>query len=291
MSVADPPVCAAADPDVAEPAIVLPPGACDCHLHIFTTNATLVAERQYTPAPALLSSYLDLQKALGLERAVVVQPSVYGTDNTATLNAVSQGGHSFRAVVVVEPDITLQKLREMHERGARGVRINPLFDKRARIDSVQALSARLAELGWHIQFLIDVSECDDLVALVSKLAVPVVFDHFGHVPAGKGINDPGFQALLRLVGEGQAWVKLSGAYRITTSTQTPYVDISPFARALIGANPERVLWGSDWPHPHIPVSMPRDNDLIDTMLEWVPDASIRNRIFVDNPATLYEFAL
>ena len=285
-----PPICAAARNDIYKPGIVLPKGACDCHLHIFTDNAALVDDRLYTPPPALLSSYLDLQKSLGLERAVIVQPSVYGTDNTATLNAVVQGGKSFRAVVVVDPDTPSQALRAMHEQGARGVRINPMFAKSARTDGLTKLANNIAELGWHIQFLVDVSEVGDLEKLVADLPVPVVFDHFGHVPVKKGITNPGFQSLLRLVGDGRAWVKLSGAYRITAATKPPYSDVLPFAQAIVSANPEHLLWGSDWPHPHLSVPMPKDDEVIDHMLQWAPTDILQQRIFVDNPRRLYGFA-
>lgn len=289
MSAVDPPLCGAPRSPTRSPATTLPAGACDCHLHIFDSNHPMVRGRKYTPPAASLSSYIELQKTLGLERAVVVQPSVYGTDNSVTLNAVRAGGDSFRAVVVVEPDAPLQTLCTMREKGARGVRINPLFDSNARTNSVLLFASRLAELNWHVQYLLDVSSIGDLVALAGRLPVPVVFDHFGHLPVDKGVHNPGFQSLLRLVGDGRAWVKLSGAYRITGNAHTPYADVLPFVKALINANPERLLWGSDWPHPHIPVSMPDDTNLLDMMLQWLPDSTLRQQIFVDNPAKLYGF--
>jgi predicted TIM-barrel fold metal-dependent hydrolase len=145
------------------------------------------------------------------------------------------------------------------------------------------------DLGWHLQFLADVSQLPGLAPKVEALRLPVVFDHLGHVPAGKGIQDPGFQDLLTLLRDGVAWAKLSGAYRSTTTHHPPYRDVAPFAQALIAANPDRVLWGSDWPHPSIPVPMPNDGDLVDMVMDWATDEALRRKLFVTNAEALYGF--
>lgn len=289
---AEAPHCAGFDPVPQAPGFALPSGACDCHLHIFCGAAGYpwTPGRSYTPPEAPLSAFLHQQSVLGLERAVIVQPSVYGTDNRATLDAVAAGGSGFRAVVVVGTDISLAELETLHAKGARGIRINPLFDPAASMDGLNALGGKLAELGWHIQILVDVSQVDGLEALAGGLPVPVVFDHMGHVPAGQALCDPGFRALLRLLEAGRAWVKLSGAYRITGEQAAPYGDVAPVARALAAANPENLVWGSDWPHPQIPVPMPNDGPLLDMLADWIPDNATRNRILADNPARLYGFA-
>ena len=285
------PLCAAADAAPQAPRFTPPPGACDCHSHIFGPASQLVANRLYTPPDASLESYLHLLNALGLSRSVIVQPSVYGTDNRATLAAVAEAGQNFRAVVVVDDHISLAELHALHQQGARGARVNALFPSDAQLENLHRLARTLADTAWHLQILTDVSTFPDLEVLVNSLPVPVVFDHMGHIPAQLGVNHPGFQALLRLVGEGRAWAKLSGAYRITAQDHPPYTDVAPFAQALIRANPEQLVWASDWPHPHIRPPMPNDGHLLDMLADWVPDTVTRGRILVDNPARLYGFDL
>ena len=284
-----PPICAAADLAPAPPAFKMPLGACDCHAHVFGNPSKLVANRTYTPPDASFENYHHMLETLGLTRGVIVQPSVYGTDNRTTLNAVAEGGADFRAVVVVDEMVSLGELQRLHAQGARGARVNALFQSDARLDDLQKLARTLADADWHMQILTDVSEISELERFVRSLPVPVVFDHIGHVPAHLGVEDPGFQSLLRLVGDGSAWVKLSGSYRMTTQDHPPFSDVSPFAQALIKANPDRLVWASDWPHPHIPTPMPNDGHLLDLLNAWAPDDAIRNQILVDNPAHLYGF--
>lgn len=267
----------------------MPAGSCDCHCHVFTAISQLLDQRVYTPPPATLAAYRAVLTTLGLDRAVIVQPSVYGTDNRATLAAVEAGGSSFRAVVGVPPDVTAAEIGRLDAQGAVGARVNFLFSKPWPRDDVAGLARRLADFDWHLQLLADVSVIEDVESLVSEVPVPVVFDHMGHVPAEKGIDDPGFRALLRLMERDRTWVKLSAAYRMTTEAASPYHDVAPFARALIAANPERCVWGSDWPHPHIPVAMPNDGSLLSMLADWAPDEATLEQILVRNPALLYRF--
>ena len=283
------PLCAPADPAVQPSSCDVPAMACDCHAHIFGPPSQLVSSRLYTPPAASLADYTHVLAVLGIERAVIVQPSVYGTDNRTTLQAVTEMGEASRAIVVVDPSISIPELEEMHRQGARGARVNALFSGPSERAALLALGQKLARVGWHMQMLVDVSIFEDLEGFVDALAVPVVFDHMGHVDTSKGLDDPGFIALLRLMEQGKVWTKLSGSYRMTGQDHTPYTDVAPFARALVAANPEQCVWASDWPHPQIPAAMPNDGALLDMMMDWVPDTATRNRILKDNPARLYDF--
>jgi len=284
------PTCAEANPDFGTPKLVVPPGACDCHAHILGPQSRYpyTPHRSYTPPDAPLTSYKEMLSALGLERAVIVQPSVYGTDNRATLNAIRQGGENFRAVVVVDENIDVKEMERMHEMGARGVRINLLFKSGIEVSDVKKLAEKIAPFGWHLQMLVDVSEFSDLDTL-ANLPVDVVFDHMGHMPASLGVDHPGFKKMLQILEKGRAWVKVSGAYRITGCNAPPYEDTAAFAKKIIQTNPDRVVWATDWPHPCINVPMPRDADLLDLLADWAPDEKTRNKILVANPARLYEF--
>ncbi|MGY0217159.1 amidohydrolase family protein [Endozoicomonadaceae bacterium StTr2] len=288
----DIPVCAGPLSPVSASAVVAPKGSCDCHAHVFgpLDSYPLVANRTYTPPPASLQEYRQMLGFLGLERGVIVQPSVYGTDNRATLEATVTGGDNFRAVVVVDEDISREQLAEMHAQGARGVRLNLLFRSEVNVSNLKRLAEKIAEFGWHLQLLIDVSVFPALYKTLAGLPVDVVFDHMGHMSTANSLEHPGFQEMLQLVAENKAWVKLSGAYRITTEKKAPYHDVTPMAQSIIETSPERVVWASDWPHPHIPVSMPDDGHLLDMLALWAPDEQLRQQILVSNPARLYGFA-
>ena len=286
---ADIPICAGPDPAPRPGGFPMPAGACDSHAHVFTGASALHPARAYTPSPAPLAAYRHMLTTLGLSRGVIVQPSVYGTDNRATLQAVAASEGSMRAVVVLPDDATPDQIAHLHAQGARGARINALHAEARERQTIARHAGMLADMGWHLQMLIDVSKFATLEGFVRSLPVPVVFDHMGHVPIAQGIDAPGFQSVRRLMAEGRAWAKLSAPYRLTAQTHPPYTDIAPFARALIAANPDHCLWGSDWPHPFIPVDMPNDGALLDMLADWAPDPATRNRILVDNPARLYGF--
>ena len=286
------PSCARPDPSPRKPDLTVPEGACDCHAHIMGPLARFPFERDrsYDPPEALLSAYWCVLTTLGLTRAVIVQPSVYGTDNRATLAAIQVSEGTFRGVAVVEPTVDDHTLSRFHEAGIRGLRINPLFKGDPVLADYMRLATRIKDMGWHLQFFLDVSKIDaDVKDLIERLPVPVVFDHMGYMPTGKGLDNPGFRWLLKQLADGRAWVKLSGAYYLGQEPGPYYADVTPFARALIEANPARCLWATNWPHPMTTKPMANDGDLLDLLAEWVPNGALRRRILVDNPAMLYGF--
>jgi 2-pyrone-4,6-dicarboxylate lactonase len=289
------PACQGPDPNPTAPAFAVPEGSIDCHAHIFgpSDRYPFSPARGYTPPDASIEDYLKLHQVLGgIERAVLTQPSVYGTDNSCMMNAVDRMGAKFKAVVAVDASVTDRELEVLHERGACGVRVN-LADKGGNpfdnMRAVQKFTERLKDLGWHLEVLVHVDEFDDLRATMKGMAVDVSFGHLGYMKTDKGIAHPGFQEFLKLLGDGKCWVKLTGSYRITTSSVTPYHDVSPFAMALIEANEERVVWGTDWPHPTFKGNMPNDGALFDQLADWVPNEAVRRKILVENPQALYGF--
>lgn len=273
-----------------------PPGAADCHMHIFGPYGRypLSPNRGYTPPEASIAMYREMLSAIGLERTVVVQPSIYGTDNAVTLDAVEALGRDrARAVVVVDESFDLPALRSMAARGACGVRFNAVSGNGTPLEQLEALADRLAQLGWHLQLYAHAAEMLALEPVLARLPCPLVIDHMGGVKVAEGGADsPGFQALLRLLRGGGAspvWAKLCG-YR-ASAAGAPYADVAAMARAMIAAAPDRCVWGTDWPHPsfHRPEEVPDDGVLLDALGAWAPDAAQRQAILVDNPARLYGF--
>lgn len=285
------PSCAPYRPVGRRPRQRLPDQAVDCHFHVFgrATAYPYARGRSYTPPDAPLAEYERLADTLGFSRAVIIQPSPYGLDNRRTLSVLPETSMPMRAVLVLDPTITEAELADYHRRGARGVRLNLLFKAGLAMEAASALADRIRDFGWHLQFLADVSQIENLPAFVEALRIPVVFDHLGHVPAAKGVGDPGFQSLLALVREGRCFVKLSGTYRVTAQAAPPYDDVRNFVDALVAANPAQLVWGTDWPHPSIPVPMPDDTDLLDQFDAWVEDAAVRDLILVRTPERLYGF--
>lgn len=288
------PVSEAADPFPTAPQFKMPAKACDTHAHVFGPQCRYdyTANRSYTPPDAPVGAYLHLHSKLGIERGVLVQPSVYGTDNQLqldSLNYLNSLGKEYKGVAVVDADVSDNELDRLAAAGHCGVRMNLLFKGGIQWPDVERLAARLADRQWHLQFLVDVSDFEQLERRIRALPLPVVIDHMGHMTCNKGLQHQGFQSLQRLLADGQCWVKLSGAYRITSQQQPPYSDVQPFAQALIEANNEQCVWGSDWPHPHFSIPMPNDGALLDLLADWAPDEQLRNRILVDNPARLYGF--
>lgn len=284
----EPPLCTAPDPAPRKPRNRIPVGACDCHFHVFDAPSPQVAERSYTAPTASLREFQKLQSILGTQRSVIVQPSIYGTDNRTTLQSMPEGG-SMRAIVVVDDDASLSDLKTYADQGAVGVRINLLFSSNARLKELSKLVAHVADLGWHVQVLADVSTMPNMSEFMQSIPCPVVFDHMGHVSTQKGVNDAGFQSLLKYLQSDKAWVKMSGAYRVTASQDGDYSDVEPMARALIAANPDNLVWGSDWPHPSFGGPMPNDGDLMDLLFDWADEATAE-KILVNNPERLYGFA-
>lgn len=284
--------CPAPDPVPRRPRHRLPAGATDCHAHVIGPAAAFpfVEDRSYTPPDALLPAYLHVLETLGFGRSVLVQPSMHGDDNTVMLRAMAEArGVEFRAVAVVSPDIADAELEQLHDAGVRGVRINLVYDGGGvGLDAASRIAERIAGMGWHIQFLADISRIGAGLTALERLPVPIVFDHLGHLPASAGTGDPGFSALAEMVKRGKTWVKLSGAYRVAEH-DFPYPDARPFCEALLAASPARLVWGTDWPHTVCRHPMPNDGDLLDLFCDWVGSANLLKRILVDNPAELYGF--
>lgn len=287
MNTEAPPLCKPPRRDVTKPDFAMPEYACDCHYHIFDGPSPQVFPRTYTAPPAPLDALQHLHRTLGFGRSVVVQPSIYGTDNRTTLSAMESTDVT-KAVVVVEDAILAADLAKVAQSGVVGCRVNQLFQSNTSLGDFQAFARKIADVDWHLQLLVDVSTFPDLERTIRSLGVPVVFDHMGHMAAAKGVENAGFQQLLRLVADGLAWVKLSGAYRVSAGDCPDYSDVDALVTALLQANPERLVWGSDWPHPHVD-TMPDDTHLLNLLAKWVPDGALRNRILVDNPAALYRF--
>jgi len=272
----------------------MPRNACDTHAHICgPIELHPYAERRiYTPPDALPGDYRHLLETLGVERAVLVQPSVYGTDNTVMLNAMAEFGKArCRGVAVVDDDIADSELKRFHDAGVRGVRVNVVDVAVGKgvipMKPLARLAERVQPYGWHVEFLMHADEFPHLDHQFADFPVDIVLGHLGYMKADKGLNDAGYQSMLRLMQRGKCWVKLTGPYR--TSTQAlPHADTVPYAQALLDANPERVLWGTDWPHVMVKGAMPNDGDLTDLLLDWVPE-HLREQVLVRNPARLYGF--
>lgn len=277
--------------EVAPPTSALPRGACDCHFHIFEAASPdgqafpLAEPRSYTPSPATLGAYRAMADALGIERAVLVHPSVYGRDHSSFVHWLSLCGDWMRGVAVVHPDTPLADIEHWHALGARGTRCNALFDGGVPTDELPKIVDRVRDFGWHLQVLMDVDRDPGQVLTMADLGVPLVVDHCGHVPAKHAMSSRGFQNLLSLVREGRAWVKLSGLYRLTPQ-RSGFHDTRPMVEALLHANPAQLVWGSDWPHPAIAPPMVDDGDLVQALLDVCSTAE-RQQVLVDNPTRLY----
>jgi predicted TIM-barrel fold metal-dependent hydrolase len=272
----------------------MPRGACDTHAHICGPMRQFAySERRiYTPPDAPLAAYRHLLDTLGVERAVLVQPSVYGTDNTVMLAAMAQLGPArCRAVAVVADEIADSELEQLNDAGVRGVRINVVDVAEGKgvlpMTALTRLASRVQKFGWHVEFLMHADEYPDLDRQFADFPVDIVLGHLGYMKTNKGVVNEGYQAMLRLMQRGKCWVKLTGPYRISNQP-LPHADTVDYARALLEAAPERVVWGTDWPHVMVKGAMPNDGDLADLLLEWVPEG-LREQVLVQNPARLYGF--
>jgi predicted TIM-barrel fold metal-dependent hydrolase len=279
------------------PVVPTPPKACDTHCHVFgpASRFPYASDRSYTPPDAPLSKYLAMLDTLGCERGVLVQGSAHGRDNSAMLDALQRQPDRLRGVAVADRDTPAVDFGTWDALGVRGLRFNHFFrDGQLHyrggvpLDDAKILAPVLRDLGWHLQLWIDVKDLPNTIPILREIGVPVVIDHMGRTDARAGTQAPGFQSLLRLLGAGGCWVKLSGAHRV--SRQAPdYPDARALHEALVKENPEQLIWGSDWPHPRMEDEMPNAGHLLDLFNEWTPDDAIRRRILVDNPARLYGF--
>jgi predicted TIM-barrel fold metal-dependent hydrolase len=284
----------------------VPAGACDCHTHIHgdPQKFPFFEGRVYTPEPASPEEMSALHKALHIERVVIVTPSVYGTDNSATLFGMRARGASARGVAVIDDKTPESDLDAMQKDGFRGIRLNlatgGVNDPNVGKPRFQAAVDRVKARGLHVQLFTSLAMISAIKDLVSTSPVPVVFDHFGGAQAELGLDQPGFADLVELVRSGKAYVKISGAYR-ASKLAPDYPDAAPLARALIAANPDRIVWGTDWPHPDsvtppgrkatevTPLFQIDDGRLLNQLAVWSPDEATRRKILVDNPALLYGF--
>ena len=288
----DAPLCLPPRPVRKAPgARLLPPGTCDTHMHVYgpLERYRLAPVRNYTPHPVTLDDYRPVMAALGIDRAVLVQPSVYGTDNSALLDALRQIPDRLRGVVVVPPDIGEGELRALHEAGVRGIRVNRRNPGGLALEDVGGLARRIAPFGWHIQLQIELSGNPDLAGLARQCPVPLVIDHFGLLDPRQPVTGAQFSGLLRLIAGGAFWLKLSAPYRISAHGG-PYADLFPFVAALIGCRPDRLLWATDWPHPELWSGVPDDLELAQALALKETAGETYTRILVDNPASLYDFS-
>jgi predicted TIM-barrel fold metal-dependent hydrolase len=283
----------------------VPADACDCHTHIHGDPAKFpfFSGRVYTPEQALPEEQAALHRALHIKRVVIVTPSVYGTDNSATLYGMEARGKDARGVAVIDDKTSDAELDKMGAAGMRGIRLNLATggtnDPNVGRQRFQAAADRMKARNWHVQMYTNLVVISGIKDLVMNSPVPVVFDHFGGAQADKGLDQPGWSDLVELVKSGKAYVKISGAYR--ASTKGPdYPDVAPFAKALIAANSDRIIWGTDWPHPDSSSGRPPseisplfqidDGRLLNELPVWAPDAAVRKKILVDNPVRLYSFS-
>jgi predicted TIM-barrel fold metal-dependent hydrolase len=282
----------------APPRLKAPTNACDCHHHIYDPARFALPpnadSRRPVPANGSVADYRLLQRRIGTTRSVVVQPRHYATDNEVTLDALAQFRGNARGIAVVHPTVTDAELKRFDEAGVRGIRFS-LGDPATAVvkpDMIEPLAKRIAPLGWHIQFNVEGEQVVQLADLLRRLPTPLVFDHLGHPTLPAGIDHPSHAIVLDLVNRGRAWVKLSGAYSNTRIGPPAYPDATRIAQAFVQAAPERLVWGSDWPHPGMPNdNKPDDALLFDLLGAWAPDEATRNRILVQNPEALYGFAM
>jgi predicted TIM-barrel fold metal-dependent hydrolase len=269
-----------------------PAGAADCHHHIYSARFKVDPNSTLRPGEASVADYRLLQKRIGTSRNVVVQPSTYGVFNDGLIEALNEFGPAARGVAVVNTSVTDDELKRLDAAGVRGVRFNLASPGGATsMDMLEAVAKRIAPLGWHIQFFMPADLIYMARRALNELPCPAVFDHLAHLPEPQGITHPAFPVVVDLLQKGKAWLKLSGAYADSKVGPPTYADSTAVAKAYVSAAPDRLVWGSDWPHPtEQSKTLPDDAVLFDLLAEWAPDEAVRNRILVDNPARLYGFA-
>lgn len=266
-----------------------PVNACDSHIHVLD-------ERFFSPNPVIegasVNDYHLLQQRIGTTRVVIVQPKDYGTDNACVLDAIAKLGiANARGIAVVQPGVSDEELQRLNTGGIRGLRFSVWNPKNAvtTIDMIEPLARRINDLGWHVQLHMSGDQIVENAALLNRIVCPIVIDHMGRMPVKLGFKHPAFSVICRLIDKGRTWVKLSGAYLNTLSGPPFYADATAIALAFSNYAPERIVWGSDWPHVTEKEHKPDDAVLFDLLAEWIPDKGARKRALVDNPATLYGF--
>jgi 2-pyrone-4,6-dicarboxylate lactonase len=287
--------CLPPDRNPRKPKVALPKGAVDTHVHVFAQRYKLSPDRGYNPPDSTLADLKHLHATLGIDRVVFTQPSVYGVDNAAILDGMAalnaEAPNRARAVAAITMDVRDDELAALDTRGVRGVRLNTDNKGGMPIEmrAIPELAARIAPFGWHIEFLFPGKDIIELMPMLAAVKVPISIAHFAYQPATAGVKAPGFKALIELMRRRNTWMKISGANRVSATDLPPYDDVKPMAEALIEAAPDRIMWGTDWPHPNKYLVNPNDGDLVDAFGDWVTDDAMRRRIMVDNPAGFYRF--
>ncbi|QHI98544.1 amidohydrolase family protein [Xylophilus rhododendri] len=274
------------------PAVQVPPNACDSHMHIFDPRFAPSPHWTRTPPVADVAIYRRLQQRLGTRRTVVVTPSTYGIDNRCTLDALAAFGEQARGVAVVPQEVGEAELQSLAEQRVRGLRVNFVTAQSWGTTTprmLQTLAAKVAPLGWHIQVFAHAAQLMELLPVLQGLPVPLVIDHMGRIDAAIGVDSDAFRAVRGLLDAGNTWMKLSGAYMESTAGGPTYADRDAVGRALLEAAPERMVWGSDWPHTTQPKESVNDADLLELLRRWCPSQAVFERILVDNPQALYGF--
>lgn len=285
--------CPGPDYNLRPPKILPPPGACCTQAHVFgpADRFPYSDGRGYTPPDAPIETYIALLDMLGLDRGVIVHGSAHGSDNTASLDGIAQAPDRLRGIAVVDPDISDAGLRDLKDGGMCGIRLSTMLKGGVGSEQLMPMAERIRDLDWHIVLHVkDSKEIAELDDLLRALPVPIVIDHLSRVRGGQGIDYIGFRNLLALMREtDHVWAKISSWYRLS-DLGPPYADMTPLAQALIETRVDRVIWGTNWPHPILwDDPMPNDTDLFDQFMEWAGDDATRHRILVDNPAELYDF--
>jgi 2-pyrone-4,6-dicarboxylate lactonase len=294
------PYCMPPDPNTRKPRFTPPANACDTHFHIFGPPETFpfLSTHEYTPPAAPLEHYLKMTEIIGVQRGVVVQPSVHGLDNAATLDAIAKSDGRFRGVARIDDKTPKSELRKLHDGGVRGVRFNLLDRPRGnvKLDVLDGCVEHIVEFGWSVDLHIDPTNLLEQERRIRSMPIPVVIDHIARVKPAEGLDQPAFRLLLDLLKARHVWVKVSGADKICSTKVhsyfgLPFIEVIPFARAVIVAAPDRIIWGTDWPHSNnfAPGHTPNDGDLVDLLAAFAPDEQIKKKILVENPAALYRF--
>ncbi len=276
----------------SKPAFVPPPGAVDAHCHVFgpADKFPYAPERKYTPCDAPKEKLFELRDFLGFTRNVIVQATCHGTDNRAMVDAMLSSHGRARGVASVRADIAERELKELHDAGVRGVRFNfvkRLVDFTPR-DVLTAIANKIAPLGWHVVVYFEAQDLEELAPFFTALPTKIIVDHMGRPDVAKGLDNPDFHRFLALLDANEnIWSKVSGAERLSLSGPPAYGDFVPFARLVVERYPDRVLWGTDWPHPNLKTHMPDDGNLVDVLPHIAPTAELQRKLLVDNPMRLY----
>ncbi|MGX9961808.1 amidohydrolase family protein [Roseomonas sp. F4] len=286
-----PPLTPPPDPNPKTPRLVCPPGAVDGQVHLFgpATEYPFDPGSKYISEDALPETCIALHKTLGIAHGVIVSGGGYGMDTTHLEHTLARFPAHFRGVALLKPETPQAEMVRLHALGVRGLRFVSPHHGAHLPHLSETAAAMAAELGWVVQFYPSPRDLEDFADRLMALPGPVVLDHFGAVPAAGGTDQPAFRTLLRMLDSGRVWVRLSGPMRCTAE-DFPYASVTPMAQALVRHAPDRLIWGSDWPHVNMRGRiMPNDGDLLDLMLDWAPEEAVRNRILSDNARKLYDF--